>query len=310
MREEIVIDNQSKNLNSKANGKPSGHPPKPKSSSSWGSQIVKGFVTDKKSKSQVSIPNKKQPVASLEVSSQKNQCTAYQSRAKRSLIGEFPCSANAAQVHPHALDNHRLRSPSSHDLFIELDHLRSLLRDSKDRELALQSQLLQYKENPRVSELEKELDAKRTEIECLNCRVGSLQVENDNLFEQVASLTSILEAREDCSQNPRSEASGEGRTASYRNLEMEVVELRRLNKELQLQKRSLAFRLSSTESQHAALAKVTEVIFLSFKMFSNFSSLATIFTILTQYLRRGISPIVSYSFRSHKSNTQMSNNSI
>ena len=263
MREDIVIDKQSKNPNSRVNRKTSGHPPKPKSSSLWGSQIVKGFV-EKKSKSQASIPYKKPPIASLEVFTQKKQFIAYQSRVKRSLIGDFPCPPNSAQVHPHALDSHRLRSPSSHDLFIELDQLRSLLRDSKDRELALQSQLLQYTENPRVSELERELCAKRIEIERLNCRVGYLQVKKDNLFEQLASLTSILETREDCSslegsQDLTSDTSGERRITSYRNLEMEVVELRRLNKELQLQKRNLSFRLSSTESQLAAFARVTEV---------------------------------------------------
>ena len=286
MREDIVIDKQSKLPNSRANGKTGGHPPKPKSSSLWGSQIVKGFV-EKKSKSQASIPNKKPTVASLEVSSQKNQFIACQSRVKRSLIGDFPCSPNSAQVHPHALDGHWLRSPSSHDLFTELDHLRSLLRDSKDRELALQSQLLQYKENPRVYELERELDAKRIEIERLNCRVGSLQVEKDNLFEQLTFLTSILEAREDCSRlegfrDLISDTSGERRASSFRNLEMEVVELRRLNKELQLQKRNLAFRLSSTESQLAALAKVTEVWLLIVTMLSWFQKVLKNFKLLAE----------------------------
>lgn len=259
MREDIATDCQPTKQNQRNNGKTSGHPPKPKSSSSWGSQIVKGFVTEKKSKSRVSIPNKKPPVASLEVSSHENQYISCQSRVKRSLIGDFPCSANTAQVHPHALDN-RLRSPSSHDLFIELDHLRGLLRDSKDRELALQSQLLQYKENPRVSELERELDVKKVEIK-------RLQAENENVSEQLTSLSSIFDAREDCSrsresQNKTSEANRDRNDASYGNLEVEVVELRRLNKELQLQKRNLACKLSSAESQLAALAKVAEVCFL------------------------------------------------
>ncbi|KAI3455867.1 hypothetical protein Pfo_012530 [Paulownia fortunei] len=45
---------------------------------------------------------------------------------------------------------------------------------------------------------------------------------------------------------------------NFSSVEMEVVELRRLNKELQLQKRNLSGRISSLESQLATLAKVSE----------------------------------------------------
>lgn len=40
---------------------------------------------------------------------------------------------------------------------------------------------------------------------------------------------------------------------------MEVVELRRLNKELQMEKRNLACKLSSMENQLTSLAKASEV---------------------------------------------------
>ncbi|KAG8482020.1 hypothetical protein CXB51_026870 [Gossypium anomalum] len=45
---------------------------------------------------------------------------------------------------------------------------------------------------------------------------------------------------------------------STRNLEIEAVELRRLNKELQLEKRSLALKVSSLETQLASLVKVNQ----------------------------------------------------
>lgn len=236
------------------NTKSSGNPVKPKSSSSWGSHFVKGFTTDKKSKQQTSIANKKQSIASSDISSQKSHSVPYHSRVRRSLVGDLPCSANAAQVHPHAIDSHRITSAASHDLFLELDRLRELLREAKDRESTLQSELLQYKENPRALELEKEVDSKRIEIEKLTSRVGSLEAEKMNLSEQLASLTSSLQ------NSQGADSCAQIQKPSYKNLEIEVLELRRLNKELQFQKRNLAFRLSSAESQLAALAKVTEVL--------------------------------------------------
>ncbi|MBA0840078.1 hypothetical protein Goarm_002681, partial [Gossypium armourianum] len=45
---------------------------------------------------------------------------------------------------------------------------------------------------------------------------------------------------------------------STRNLEIEAVELRRLNKELQLEKRSLALKVSSLETQLASLVKANQ----------------------------------------------------
>ncbi|RRT62175.1 hypothetical protein B296_00029485 [Ensete ventricosum] len=232
-----------------ANTKSSGNPVKPKSSSSWGSHFVKGFTTDKKSKQQTSIANKKQSIGSSDMSSQKSHSVPYHSRVRRSLVGDLPCSANAAQVHPHVIDSHRITSTASHDLFLELDHLRELLREAKDRDSTLQSELLQYKENPRALELEKEVDSKRIEIEKLTSRVSSLEAENTNLSEQFESLTSSFQnshGADSCAQIQK---------PSYKNLEIEVVELRRLNKELQFQKRNISFRLSSAESQLAALAK-------------------------------------------------------
>ncbi|WOL16226.1 protein CHUP1, chloroplastic-like [Canna indica] len=234
---------------------------KPKSTSSWGSHFVKGFTTDKKTKQQTSNANKKQSV--IEISSQKSNTVSYHSRVKRSLVGEFPCTANAAQVHPHVFDCHRTTSNASHDLFLELDHLRELLRESKERESTLQSELLLYKGNPRALELEKELESRKIEVENLTLRVNSLKAENTTLSQQLSSLSSMshnsegsfrLEDRE----HPTDDSSTQIKKPSYKNLEIEVVELRRLNKELQFQKRNLAFRLSSAESQLTALAKVTE----------------------------------------------------
>ncbi|XP_020586322.1 protein CHUP1, chloroplastic-like [Phalaenopsis equestris] len=265
MREDIAFDNRTKpckisqqNQALRVNGK-HGNPPKPRSSSSWGSQIVKGFVTDKKNKLQAVVPISKPPLNCAEDHNHNNQYLVYHSRVKRSLIGDFPCSETATQVHPHAFDCQRVRSPSSNDLFTELDHLRSLLRASKDRELGLQSELQKCKADSRISELQGALEIKYAEIESLNTRICALEAEKANLSSQLASLSSMLErhenSRSERSQNRATDISSELKPSFYRNLEMEVLELRRINKELQFQKRNLAIRLASTESQLASLAK-------------------------------------------------------
>lgn len=255
----------------KANGKTNSILAKTKSGTAWGSNIVKGFTTEKKTKQQFTIPNKKLPLTSSEVSNQKNQLISYHTRVKQSLIGDFPCSANVAQVHPHVLDCHRSKSSSSRDLFLELDHLRSLLRESKERELKLQAELQEYKGNLKSSDIERELDLKRSENDNLIRRIGFLEAEKTSLSERLGALSSIIEAipREE-SGNSTTDQSEEKMTSVLRNLEMEVVELRRVNKELHLQKRNLTTRLSSAESQLSTLAKVTEVFSQAFLLLGAF----------------------------------------
>lgn len=271
MREDIAFDNRTKpckisqqNQALRISGK-NGNPPKPKSSSSWGSQIVKGFVTDKKSKLQAIVPIMKPALNSAEDHNHNNQLLMHHPRVKRSLIGDFPCSAAASQVHPHAFDCQRVRSPSSNDLFTELDQLRSLLRASKDRELGLQLELQKSKADPRIAELQRILDAKNVQIESLDARNCALEAEKASLSSQLGSISSLLERQENSRSercnNGAPDISSELKPSFYRNLEMDVLELRRINKELQFQKRSLAMRLTSTESQLASLAKVTTTTF-------------------------------------------------
>lgn len=258
-----MFDNQSKPCRSRVDSKSNQNPLKPKFGSSWGSQIVRGFTADKKTKKTTAIASKKPPLASVENINQSNQQIAYQSRVKRSLIGDFPCSPAGAQVHPHVFDCHGIRSPASHDLFLELDHLREQLRESKERESALQSELQQCRENPRVSALEKDLDSKKNEIDKLVRLKTSLESEKASLSEQLSVLSSMVEQHEETVRldghgNRASSADGDNASSSG-NLEFEVVELRRLNKELQFQKRSLAIKLSSAESKLAVLEKNAEV---------------------------------------------------
>lgn len=207
-----------------------------RSASSWGSQIVKNF--DKKTK--------KLPLLSSDSATQKNSSAApSHPRVKRSLISDLSCSVGTVQAHP----THRRSSSSSgsRDLLIELDQLRCLLQESKERECKLQAELFECRRS-----LEGEAATTRVEAEELARKVESLESEKSSLSEQLAALTaegSLMPRRDDLDDF----------TAGSRNLEMEVVELRRLNKELQLQKRNLAYRLSCLESQLASLTKASEV---------------------------------------------------
>ncbi|KAE8669913.1 peroxisome bioproteinsis protein 7 [Hibiscus syriacus] len=227
---------------------------KPKSS--WGSHIVKGFTgtADKKTKVQtITVQTKKPPLSNSDLpnTNQNNPVLHSHSRVKRSLITDLSCSVNATQVHPQLYQTHRRQSSGSRDLFIELDHVRTLLQESKEREFKLQAELTEWKTNAMVLDLEKQLETRNTEVDNLSTRVGLLESERSSLCDQLATLTSILERNEEnleISKKPQ----------SNRDLEMEVVELRRLNKELQMQKRNIACKLSSLESQLASLAKSNE----------------------------------------------------
>jgi hypothetical protein len=265
MREDIIFDNQSKPCKYTQNSslKPDS---KPKFGSSWGSQIVKGFVSDKKSKNRAPLPTGKKPPPvpcnensnSNSSSNQANRTVPlpqYQSRVKRSLVGDFPCNLNTSQVHPQGYDSNLLRSPASREIFAELDHLREQLRESKERELTLKCEILQLKENPRVAELERDNDFKKAEIEKLRSVVSLLEADKLGLREEISNLNLIVERE--------GNVTGEKTGADLKNLEVEVLELRRVNKELQFQKRNLAMELSSAESKLEGVVKEVEVLFFS-----------------------------------------------
>lgn len=201
----------------------------------WGAHIVKGFSADKKTKQQSSLPTKK--TTTSDNANQKNPFVPPHSRAKRSLMGDLSCS----QVHPHAFPTHRRQS--STDLFTELDHMRNLLQESKERESKLNAELAECRKN-------------RNEVDELVKKVASLEEEKASLFEQLAVLSRScgLERQEEV-------VKGGNEDSSMQNLELEVVELRRLNKELHMQKRNLTCRLSSMESELSSSANSSEVVF-------------------------------------------------
>ncbi|KAI3420493.1 uncharacterized protein J3R85_012804 [Psidium guajava] len=258
MREENTLENPAKVLRfadqnqmpRARNARGNGHSSKLRSASSWGSHIVKGLTADKKTKVlTTTVHTKKVPLSGSDVSNQKNQSAVSHSRVKRSLIGDLSCSANSAQVYPQLHQTHRRQG--SRDLFVELDQLRGLLQESKEREFKLQAELTECKRNPKVLDLEREVEVRKSEIDEFRRRVELLECEKRSLSGQLSSVPADEALRrEDCESLAISSCPPD--------LGMEVLELRRLNKELQLQKRSLACRLSTVESQLATLAKGSE----------------------------------------------------
>jgi len=219
-----------------------------RSASSWGSHIVKGLAGERKSKLQpTTMPTKKSQSNPLQSINNSN------SKIKRGLIGELSCSVAAIQVHPRTLNspnNASLKFSGSRDLLVEIENLRALLKESKEREFQLQSELSESRRNQRILELEREFEAKENEVQGLVGRIGLLESERTTLREQLKNLSCDPEIREN---------EIIAKTHKPQSLEMEVVKLRRLNKELQLQKRDLACKVASMESQLASIAKSSEV---------------------------------------------------
>ncbi|KAL8260208.1 hypothetical protein R6Q59_028161 [Mikania micrantha] len=219
----------------------------------WGSNIVKGLSADKKNRSQqVGKKSQPPPPPLTNVSNTNSKNPFASNRAKRSLIGDLSCSVTAAQVYPqgvhhHCDQNQRLykssSSSGSRDLFAELDQLRSLLQESKDREAKLQAELCDFKKkNLLALELERTVELKSSEIDALKNKIDLLESENTSLSEQLNS--------QQLQENIKK--------GVVNSVEVDVLKLRRLNAELHLQKRNLCCRISSMESELAALAKDSE----------------------------------------------------
>ncbi|MFS7905431.1 putative protein CHUP1 [Helianthus anomalus] len=203
---------KAKNNNAQSNLKPR---------SIWGSNIVKGFAAEKKTRSQQVTKKSHLTVAST--TNSRNPLVP--NRAKQSLIGDLSCSATATQVHPQGFNRSSSSSSSSsdsRDLFAELDQLRTLLQESRDGEAKLQEQL-------KASEID----------DALKGKIDLLESENSISLSNRQPQESITKGVVD-------------------NVEVDVLKLRRLNAELHFQKRNLCCRISSMESQLAALAKDSE----------------------------------------------------
>ncbi|MQM22374.1 hypothetical protein Taro_055424 [Colocasia esculenta] len=180
----------------------------------------------------------------------------------------------------------------------ELERLRNLVKELEEREVKLEGELLEYyglkEQESNIAELQKQLKIKTVEIDMLNITINSLQAERKKLQDEVmqgmsakkeleaarnklkeiqrqiqleASQTkghllmlkqqvTDLQARE--ADASKRDAELEKKLKALKDLEVEVVELRRKNKELQHAKRELAIKLDAAESRVVALSNMDE----------------------------------------------------
>ncbi|KAJ8774624.1 hypothetical protein K2173_017070 [Erythroxylum novogranatense] len=180
----------------------------------------------------------------------------------------------------------------------ELKSLRDLVKELEEREVKLEGELLEYyglkEQESDVYELHKQLKIKMVEIDMLNITISSLQAERKKLQEQVVKGASVkkelemarskikelqrqievdanqtkghllllkqqvsgLQAKEE--EAMKMEVEFEKKVKAVKELEMEVVELKRKNKELQHEKRELIIKLDACEAKLGALSNMTE----------------------------------------------------
>ncbi|XP_055809772.1 protein CHUP1, chloroplastic isoform X1 [Solanum dulcamara] len=180
----------------------------------------------------------------------------------------------------------------------ELERLRNLVKELEEREVKLEGELLEYyglkEQESDVLELQKQLKIKSVEIDMLNITINTLQAEKQKLQEEVFHGTTArkdleaargkikelqrqmqLEANQTKAQLLllkqhvtglqekeeeafKRDSEVDKKLKLVKELEVEVMELKRKNKELQHEKRELVIKLDAAESKIANLSNMTE----------------------------------------------------
>ncbi|MED6132772.1 hypothetical protein PIB30_021899 [Stylosanthes scabra] len=180
----------------------------------------------------------------------------------------------------------------------ELERLRNLVRELEEREMKLEGELLEYyglkEQESNVAELQRQLQNKMVKIDMLNVTIDSLMEERRKLQEELADRASSknelevarskikelkrqiqveanqtksqllllkqqvsgLQAREE--EAVKNDAEIQKKLKAANDLEVEVVELKRENKELQHEKRELTAKLNAAESRITEISNITE----------------------------------------------------
>ncbi|XP_022777008.1 protein CHUP1, chloroplastic-like isoform X2 [Durio zibethinus] len=180
----------------------------------------------------------------------------------------------------------------------ELERLRNLVKELEEREVKLEGELLEYyglkEQESDIIALQRQLKIKTVEINMLNITINSMQAERKKLQEEIAHGASVKKELEvarnkikelqrqiqlDANQTKaqllflkqqvsglqakeqeaiKNDAEVEKKLKAAKELEMEVMELRRKNKELQHEKRELTVKLDAAEAKIASLSNMTE----------------------------------------------------
>lgn len=180
----------------------------------------------------------------------------------------------------------------------ELENLRSLVKKLEEREVNLEGELLEYyglkEQESNITELQKQLRIKTAEIDMLTITINTLQDERKKLQQEVSQESSTrkeLEAsrnkiwelqrqiqlqanqtkgqllllkqqlswlQEKEEEAVKNDTEVEKKLKAAKELEVEVMELKRKNKELQHEKRELIVKLDAAEAKVTLLSSATE----------------------------------------------------
>uniref|UniRef100_A0A6N2N4X7 Protein CHUP1, chloroplastic n=2 Tax=Salix viminalis TaxID=40686 RepID=A0A6N2N4X7_SALVM len=212
------------------------------------------------------------------------------------LSGEMDCPLHGEKF--DKAEKEKIYETEMENTVSELKCLRNLVKELEEREVKLEGELLEYyalkEQEPDIVELQRQLKIKTVEIDMLNITINSLQAERKKLQEEILLGASAKEELE-LSRNKikelqrqiqlsanqtkgqllllkkqvsglqskeqeamKKDADAEQRLKAAKELEVEVVELKRKNKELQHEKRELTIKLGAAEAKVASLSNMTE----------------------------------------------------
>lgn len=180
----------------------------------------------------------------------------------------------------------------------ELERLRILVKEMEEREVKLEGELLEYyglkEQESSIVELQKQLKIKTVEIDMLNVTINTLQAERKKLQEEVSQGATVrkelemtkkklydlqrqiqleanqtkahllllkqqvtgLQAKEEEAFKKNTDV--DNKLKFMKEMEVEIMELKRKNKELQIEKRELTVKLDAAEGRVKTLSSLTE----------------------------------------------------
>lgn len=181
----------------------------------------------------------------------------------------------------------------------ELERLRIVVKELEEREVKLEGELLEYyglkEQESSIVELQKQLKIKTVEIDMLNVTINTLQAERKKLQEEVSQGATVrkelemtkkklydlqrqiqleanqtkahllllkqqvtgLQAKEEEAFKKNTDV--DNKLKFMKEMEVEIMELKRKNKELQIEKRELTVKLDAAEGRVKTLSSLTEV---------------------------------------------------
>ncbi|GMP33128.1 hypothetical protein CsSME_00006587 [Camellia sinensis var. sinensis] len=179
---------------------------------------------------------------------------------------------------------------------IEIEKLKNEIKEMEERRAILEVKLLEFyglrDQKFNIARMQSHLEAKVAEIDILNVTIDTLQAERKKLIEEIKQhqlaeneleiARKIIQELEvklcvDASQMKGklkmikeqvygiqmeetlvSDSKVENRLRLLKDLEMEVVEMKRRSREIQLEKRELAIKLSASQAGVTALSNMTQ----------------------------------------------------